>query len=142
PPRRDNNNEDHLLQFENRQFTYTELEIITNYFEREIGRGGFGKVYDGFLENGTQVAVKMRSQSSHQGVKEFLCETQHLTRVHHKNLVSLIGYCKDGDYLGLVYEYMAEGTLQEHLRGRTSGARPLTWGQRLRIALGDNAMII
>lgn len=72
--RRENNNDDHSLQFENRQFTYTELEIITNYFEREIGRGGFGKVYDGFLENGTQVAVKMRSQSSHQGVKEFLCE--------------------------------------------------------------------
>ncbi|XP_020098893.1 probable LRR receptor-like serine/threonine-protein kinase At5g59680 isoform X2 [Ananas comosus] len=133
--RRENNNDDHSLQFENRQFMYKELEIITNYFEREIGRGGFGKVYDGFLENGTQVAVKMRSQSSHQGVKEFLCEAQHLTRVHHKNLVSLIGYCKDGDYLGLVYEYMAEGTLQEHLRGRTSGARPLTWGQRLRIAL-------
>ncbi|OAY69531.1 putative leucine-rich repeat receptor-like serine/threonine-protein kinase, partial [Ananas comosus] len=72
--RRENNNDDHSLQFENRQFTYKELEIITNYFEREIGRGGFGKVYDGFLENGTQVAVKMRSQSSHQGVKEFLCE--------------------------------------------------------------------
>ncbi|OAY63219.1 putative leucine-rich repeat receptor-like serine/threonine-protein kinase [Ananas comosus] len=83
-------------------------------------RGGFGKVYDGFLENGTQVAVKMRSQSSHQGVKEFLCEAQHLTRVHHKNLVSLIGYCKDGDYLGLVYEYMAEGILGLKIGGDNS----------------------
>ncbi|XP_073006626.1 putative leucine-rich repeat receptor-like protein kinase At2g19210 [Typha latifolia] len=130
-----NKYEDSSLQLENRQFTYRELEIITNNFQREIGKGGFGAVYDGFLENGTQVAVKMRSQSSSQGVKEFLAEAQHLTRVHHKNLVSMIGYCKDGAYLALVYEYMSEGTVQEHLRGRGHTARPLTWRQRLRIAL-------
>ncbi|XP_073006812.1 putative leucine-rich repeat receptor-like protein kinase At2g19210 [Typha latifolia] len=127
-----NNYGDSPLQLENRQFTYSELEVITNKFQREIGKGGFGAVYDGLLENGTQVAVKMRSQSSSQGVKEFLAEAQHLTRVHHKNLVSMIGYCKDGDCLALVYEYMSEGTLQEHLRAHT--ARPLTWRQRLRIA--------
>jgi hypothetical protein len=62
------------LQLENRRFTYKELEMITNNFQRVLGQGGFGKVYDGFLEDGTQVAVKLRSDSSNQGVKEFLAE--------------------------------------------------------------------
>jgi hypothetical protein len=59
---------------ENRRYTYKELKMITNNFERILGRGGFGKVYDGFLEDGTQVAIKLRSDSSNQGVKEFLAE--------------------------------------------------------------------
>ncbi|KAL6610528.1 hypothetical protein ACP70R_040497 [Stipagrostis hirtigluma subsp. patula] len=124
-----------LLQLENRRFTYRQLEAITNNFERVLGRGGFGSVYDGFLEDGTQVAVKLRSESSNQGVKEFLTEAQTLTRIHHKNLVSLIGYCKDGEYLALVYEYMSEGTLEDKLRGRDQNAGSLTWRQRLRIAM-------
>ncbi|KAJ3670932.1 hypothetical protein LUZ60_008358 [Juncus effusus] len=128
-------NENSSIQLENRQFTYKELETITNNFQREIGRGGFGVVYDGFLEDGTQVAVKMRSQTSSQGVREFLVEAHHLTRVHHKNLVGLVGYCKDGEFWALVFEFMSEGTLQDQLRGRASVARPLTWRQRIRIAL-------
>ncbi|KAJ3670935.1 hypothetical protein LUZ60_008361 [Juncus effusus] len=127
--------ENNSIQLENRQFTYKELEAITNNFQREIGRGGFGVVYDGFLEDGTQVAVKLRLQTSSQGVREFLVEARHLTIVHHKNLVRLIGYCKDGEFWALVFEFMSEGTLQDQLRGRASGARPLTWRQRIRIAL-------
>ncbi|CAN6350414.1 unnamed protein product [Urochloa humidicola] len=123
------------LQLENRRFTYKELEMITNNFERVLGRGGFGKVYDGFLEDGTQVAVKLRSDSSNQGVKEFLAEAQTLTRIHHKNLVSMIGYCNDGEYMALVYEYMSEGTLQEHISGNGRNGGLLSWAQRLRIAL-------
>ncbi|CAL4901105.1 unnamed protein product [Urochloa decumbens] len=118
------------LQLENRRFTYKDLGMITNNFQRVIGQGGFGYVYEGFLEDGTQVAIKLRSQSSNQGAKEFLTEAQILIRVHHKNLVSMIGYCKDGEYMALVYEYMSEGTLQEHIAGKH-----LTWRQRLRIAL-------
>ncbi|KAJ8465446.1 hypothetical protein OPV22_027998 [Ensete ventricosum] len=128
-------NRDGLLQLENRQFTYMELKSITNNFERVIGKGGFGTVYYGCLEDGTQVAVKMRSQSSSQGTKEFLAEAQHLTRVHHRNLVSMVGYCKDEPCLALVYEFMAQGTLQEHLRGRAGGGRALIWRQRLQIAV-------
>ncbi|XP_073362535.1 probable LRR receptor-like serine/threonine-protein kinase At1g51880 [Aegilops tauschii subsp. strangulata] len=89
--------------------------MITNNFQRVLGRVGFGYIYDGFLEDGTQAQI--------------------LSRIHHKNLVSMIGYCKDGEYMALVYEYMSEGTLQEHIEGSNRNGACLTWTQRLRIAL-------
>ncbi|TVU49666.1 hypothetical protein EJB05_00990, partial [Eragrostis curvula] len=121
--------------FENRQFTYKELKHMTSNFKEEIGRGGFGAVFLGYLENGTPVAIKMRSKTSSQGDKEFLAEAEHLTRVHHRNLVSLIGYCTDKKHLALVYEYMQGGSLEGCLTGEGSAATPLTWHQRLNIAL-------
>ncbi|KAM0828343.1 hypothetical protein ACQ4PT_067621 [Festuca glaucescens] len=124
-----------LRRLESRQFTYKELEKITNNFQQVLGRGGFGYVYSGFLEDGTQVAVKLRSHSSNQGVKEFLAEAEILTRIHHMNLVSMIGYCMDGEYMALVYEYISEGTLQEHIQGSNRNGACLSWPQRLRIAL-------
>uniref|UniRef100_A0ACD5U187 Uncharacterized protein n=1 Tax=Avena sativa TaxID=4498 RepID=A0ACD5U187_AVESA len=124
-----------LRRLESRRFTYKELEMITNNFRQVLGKGGFGYVYNGFLEDGTQVAVKLRSHSSNQGVKEFLAEAQILTRIHHMNLVSMIGYCKDGEYMALVYEYMSEGTLQEHIEGTNRNGACLPWTHRLRIAL-------
>ena len=68
--------DDSLRLVENRRFTYEELDGITNGFDRVLGEGGFGRVYDGFLEDGTQVAVKIRAESSNQGDKEFLAEVQ------------------------------------------------------------------
>ena len=65
---------EHQISFESRQFTYTQLENITNKFTTVIGKGGFGMVYHGCLETGKQVAIKMRSVSSPQGMKEFLAE--------------------------------------------------------------------
>ncbi|XP_052156186.1 putative leucine-rich repeat receptor-like protein kinase At2g19210 [Oryza glaberrima] len=123
------------LQLENRRFTYRELEMMTDNFQLELGRGGFGCVYDGFLEDHTRVAVKLMFKNSKQGDKEFLGEAQILTRIHHKNLVSMIGYCKDGDNMALVYEYMSEGTLQEHIAEENSRRRFLPWRRRLQIAL-------
>lgn len=108
---------------------------MTSNFREEIGRGGFGAVFLGYLENGSPVAIKMCSKTSSQGDKEFLAEAQHLTRVHHRNLVSLVGYCKDKKHLALVYEYMEGGSLEGRLRGEASAATPLTWHQRLKIAL-------
>uniref|UniRef100_A0ACD5TER0 Uncharacterized protein n=1 Tax=Avena sativa TaxID=4498 RepID=A0ACD5TER0_AVESA len=134
-PQNEANNGHSSWSLDNRRFTYAELEAVTDGFRRVIGSGGFGKVYDGFLEDGTQVAVKLRSESSDQGVQEFLAEAQTLAKIHHKNLVSLIGYCKDREYMALVYEYMSEGALHEHLRGREDQTRCLTWRQRIRIAL-------
>ncbi|KAM0839454.1 hypothetical protein ACQ4PT_060304 [Festuca glaucescens] len=132
---RSRNSDNGLLQLDNRRFTYRELEAITNNFKTVLGRGGFGCVYDGFLADGTQVAVKLRSQSSGQGEREFLTEAQTLTKIHHKNLVSMVGYCKDGDYMALVYEHMSEGNLEDKLRGKDLNARSLTWRQRIRIAV-------
>jgi hypothetical protein len=71
-----------LLQLDNRRFTYKELEAITDNFKTVLGRGGFGCVYDGFLADGTQVAVKLRSESSSQGVREFLTEVINMGLVY------------------------------------------------------------
>ncbi|XP_073008122.1 putative leucine-rich repeat receptor-like protein kinase At2g19210 [Typha latifolia] len=125
----------HQVQFESRQFTYMQLANITNKFKRIIGKGGFGTVYHGYLEDGTEVAVKLLSETSEQGRKEFLAEAQNLTKVHHKNLVSLVAYCNDGEHLALVYEYMAQGSLHDHLRGKTGLGRALNWRERLHIVL-------
>uniref|UniRef100_A0A0D3G9Z6 non-specific serine/threonine protein kinase n=1 Tax=Oryza barthii TaxID=65489 RepID=A0A0D3G9Z6_9ORYZ len=124
-----------LLELHNRQFTYKDLAVITNNFQRVLGKGGFGPVYDGFLKDGTHVAVKLRDESSSQGYSEFLTEAQTLTKIHHKNLVALIGYCKDEIHLALVYEHMSEGTLEDKLRGKDRKGRSLTWRERLRIVL-------
>ncbi|KAJ9190284.1 hypothetical protein P3X46_001503 [Hevea brasiliensis] len=121
------------LEARNRQFTYSELVAITNDFQKVIGKGGFGTVFSGQLKDGTQVAVKMLSPSSTQGSKEFQTEALLLTRVHHRNLASLIGYCDDGPHMGLVYEYMANGNLQEHLAD--GKAAVLTWELRLQIGI-------
>ena len=72
-------NEDSSLCLDNRQFTYAELEAVTDGFRRVIGQGGFGKVYSGSLEDGTQVAVKLLSESSKQGEREFLAEVRDLS---------------------------------------------------------------
>ncbi|KAJ1289380.1 hypothetical protein BS78_02G159700 [Paspalum vaginatum] len=124
-----------LIKTENRQFTYSELEKFTNNFKKSIGQGGFGPVYYGRLEDNTEVAVKMRSESSTHGLKEFLAEVQSLTKVHHKNLVSLIGYCWEKDHLVLVYEYMSRGNLFNHLRGKNGTAEGLNWRTRVQVVL-------
>ncbi|CAK7356801.1 unnamed protein product [Dovyalis caffra] len=102
------------VEAKRRQFTYSEVLKITNNFGRAIGKGGFGTVYHGNLD-GAQVAVKMLSPSSVQGYKEFAAEVKVLLRVHHRNLTSLVGYCDEGANLGLIYEYMANGTLKDYL---------------------------
>uniref|UniRef100_A0ACD5YA86 Uncharacterized protein n=1 Tax=Avena sativa TaxID=4498 RepID=A0ACD5YA86_AVESA len=125
---------DHVQNTENRRFTYKELEKFTNKFERFIGQGGFGLVYYGRLEDNSEVAVKMRSESSTHGLDEFLAEVHSLTKVHHKNLVSLVGYCLEKDHLALVYEYMSRGNLCDHLRGK-NGDETLDWATRVRVVL-------
>uniref|UniRef100_A0A0E0I941 Protein kinase domain-containing protein n=1 Tax=Oryza nivara TaxID=4536 RepID=A0A0E0I941_ORYNI len=126
---------DAIQRVENRQFTYKELEKLTNKFQQFIGQGGFGLVYYGRLEDGTEVAVKMRSESSTHGLDEFFAEVQSLTKVHHRNLVSLVGYCREKDHLALVYEYMARGSLYDHLRGNNDGRETLNWRTRVRVVV-------
>ncbi|KAG7540956.1 Protein kinase domain [Arabidopsis thaliana x Arabidopsis arenosa] len=115
-----------------RYFIYSEVVNITNNFERVLGKGGFGKVYHGFL-NGDQVAVKILSEESAQGYKEFRAEVELLMRVHHTNLTSLIGYCNENNHMALIYEYMANGNLGDYLSGKSSLI--LSWKERLQVSL-------
>ncbi|CAB79045.1 receptor protein kinase-like protein [Arabidopsis thaliana] len=116
-----------------RSYTYEEVAVITNNFERPLGEGGFGVVYHGNVNDNEQVAVKVLSESSAQGYKQFKAEVDLLLRVHHINLVTLVGYCDEGQHLVLIYEYMSNGNLKQHLSGENSRS-PLSWENRLRIA--------
>uniref|UniRef100_K3ZHC4 non-specific serine/threonine protein kinase n=1 Tax=Setaria italica TaxID=4555 RepID=K3ZHC4_SETIT len=117
-------------------FRYEQLVLMTENFRNKISEGGFGSVYAGKLEDQTPVAVKIRSQDSSQGDKEFLAEIKHLAIGRHRNVVTLFGYCKDEKHLGLVYEYMAGGNLEQRLIAGSRGQEaPLTWSQRLKIAV-------
>ncbi|KAI3740932.1 hypothetical protein L2E82_31407 [Cichorium intybus] len=113
------------------EFTYEELAKATDEFSlaNKIGQGGFGAVYYGELRGEKAAIKKMDMQAS----KEFLAELKVLTHVHHLNLVRLIGYCVEGS-LFLVYEFIENGNLSQHLRG-SSGRKAIPWGTRVQIAL-------
>ncbi|WVZ64677.1 hypothetical protein U9M48_014167 [Paspalum notatum var. saurae] len=134
-PRSTTSQGNQLQDTENRRFMYHELQKFTDNFKQFIGQGGFGLFYFGHLDDGTEVAVKMRSESSSHGLDEFLAEVQSLTKVHHRNIVSLVGYCWEEDHLALVYEYMSQGNLYDHLRGNFAAAETLNWGTRVQIAV-------
>ncbi|KAI3525631.1 hypothetical protein L1887_04559 [Cichorium endivia] len=121
-----------------RQFTISEIHSATRNFDDSlvIGRGGFGMVYKGTITNGTThlvVAIKRLDSTSNQGAAEFWNEVQLLSKLRHCHLVSLIGYCSDGQEMILVYEYMPHGTLEDHLHKFQS---PLPWVRRLKICIG------
>nr|XP_043610443.1 leucine-rich repeat receptor protein kinase HPCA1 [Erigeron canadensis] len=120
-----------------RFFSYDELKKSTSNFSdaNQIGYGGYGKVYRGTVAGGQVVAIKRAQKASMQGGLEFKTEIELLSRVHHKNLVGLIGFCFEEGEQMLVYEFMSNGTLRESLSGK-SGIH-LDWKRRLRIALGS-----
>ncbi|KAL3525042.1 hypothetical protein ACH5RR_013414 [Cinchona calisaya] len=116
------------------------LKNVTNNFceENILGKGGFGTVYKGILNDGTEIAVKRMESGvlSGKGLNEFRSEIAVLTKVRHRHLVALIGYCLDGNEKLLVYEYMPQGTLSKHLfNWAYEGLKPLGWTNRLTIAL-------
>ncbi|KAG6541342.1 hypothetical protein Mapa_017284 [Marchantia paleacea] len=107
------------------RFSVEELcRITTNFSESQmIGFGGYGRVYSGILPDGRMVAVKLASAGSLQGQKQFRNEVTLLSRLHHRNLVRLEGYCDDKKYQALVYELMKEGNLATHLAAKGSPAK-------------------
>ncbi|CAA7048006.1 unnamed protein product [Microthlaspi erraticum] len=115
------------------RFTREEVTAMTNNFERVLGEGGFGVVYHGYLNGNKQVAVKVLSQSSAQGYRQFKAEVELLLRVHHTNLVALVGYCDEINYMVLIYDYMPNGDLKQHL-SEECATSSLSWARRLRIA--------
>ncbi|WMV18131.1 hypothetical protein MTR67_011516 [Solanum verrucosum] len=119
------------------QFTYADLATATGGFSEAnvLGQGGFGFVHKGVLTDGSVVAVKSLKSGSGQGEREFQAEVEIISRVHHRHLVSLVGYCiADGQRM-LVYEFVSNGTLEYHLHGK--GRPVMDWGLRLKIALGS-----
>ncbi|XP_038897470.1 putative leucine-rich repeat receptor-like protein kinase At2g19210 [Benincasa hispida] len=121
-----------------RQFTYTEVVRVTNNFVRILGRGSSGAVYHGMIDD-IQVAVKMLAPSAIQGHDQFKVEecTLHIVTVildvHHRNLTNLVGYLSEGTHLGLIFEYMPNGSLAQHLSEISSNV--ISWEDRLRIAM-------
>ncbi|GMN27337.1 hypothetical protein TIFTF001_051591 [Ficus carica] len=123
-----------------------EILNATNGFDAEllIGEGGFGKVYKGTLRSGQKVAVKRSDPRHGQGLPEFKTEIMILSKIRHRHLVSLVGYCDDEAEMILVYEFMEKGTLREHIYDKSqltsessSSSRPrLPWSQRLEICIG------
>ncbi|XP_027190346.1 putative receptor protein kinase ZmPK1 [Cicer arietinum] len=113
-----------------RKFSYSEIKRVTKNFSEEIGKGAGGIVYKGVLLDQRVVAVK-RLKEANQGEEEFQAEVSSIGRFNHMNLIELWGYCVDGKHRILVYEFMENGSLAEHIKSRN-----LDWTKRFDIALG------
>ncbi|XP_031122365.1 receptor-like serine/threonine-protein kinase ALE2 isoform X2 [Ipomoea triloba] len=121
-----------------RTFSLAELEKATEKFsfKKVLGEGGFGRVYHGILEDMTEVAVKLLTRDNQNGDREFIAEVEMLSRLHHRNLVKLIGICIEARRRCLVYELVPNGSVESHLHGIDRRKGPLDWDARLKIALG------
>ncbi|KAG5241431.1 serine/threonine-protein kinase [Salix suchowensis] len=119
-------------------YTLRELEVATNSFAHEnvIGEGGYGIVYQGVLEDNTEIVVKNLLNNRGQAEREFKVEVEAIRRVRHKNLVRLLGYCAEGAQRMLVYEYVSNGNLEQWLHGDVGPCSPRTWEIRMKIIFG------
>ncbi|XP_065847503.1 probable serine/threonine-protein kinase PIX13 [Euphorbia lathyris] len=128
-----------------RAFTFAQLKAATSNFrsDMELGRGGFGGVYKGWIKEkmpsqGTRkspIAVKRLDANSKQGFRQWRTEVGFLARLSHPNIVKLLGYCKENENFVIVYEFMQKGSLNYHLFGRKSD-RFLPWNVRVKIMIG------
>lgn len=127
------------LSVNTNSFTYDELAAATKGFDNSLllGQGGFGYVHKGVLPNGKDVAVKSLKVDSGQGEREFQAEVEIISRVHHRHLVSLVGYCMAGQQRILVFEFIPNKTLEHHIHGSVGKGSPVVdCSTRLQIALG------
>ncbi|KAG8386203.1 hypothetical protein BUALT_Bualt03G0124600 [Buddleja alternifolia] len=115
------------------EYPYKDLQKATCNFTTLIGKGAFGPVYKAQMSTGETVAVKVLATDSKQGEKEFQTEVMLLGRLHHRNLVNLVGYCAEKNQHMLIYVYMSRGSLASHLY--CEKLEPLNWELRVQIAL-------
>ncbi|KAI9154191.1 hypothetical protein LWI28_022411 [Acer negundo] len=131
-----------------KNFSFSDLKAATRNFRPDsvLGEGGFGSVFKGWIDEhsltatrpgtGIVIAVKRLNQEGFQGHKEWLAEINYLGQLSHPNLVKLIGYCLEDEHRLLVYEFMPRGSMENHLFRRGSHFQPLSWGIRMKVALG------
>ncbi|KAJ6735871.1 hypothetical protein OIU85_018114 [Salix viminalis] len=146
PPSPDHNSRSLPKEFEGlhekysatcRLFRYQELLSATSNFlaENLIGKGGSSQVYKGCLPDGRELAVKILRK--YEDVpKEFVREIEIITTLHHKNIISLLGFCFEGKNLLLVYDFLSRGSLEENLHGNKKDPHAFCWNERCKVALG------
>ncbi|XP_071911995.1 rust resistance kinase Lr10-like [Coffea arabica] len=117
------------------RYSYKEIKIMTKNFEEKLGEGGYGLVYKGKLRSGGAVAVKMLSKSKANG-QEFINEVATIGRIHHVNVVRLVGFCVTASKHALVYDYMPNGSLDKLIFSNCQNGSPLSWKQVCEIAKG------
>ncbi|AQK76105.1 Receptor-like serine/threonine-protein kinase ALE2 [Zea mays] len=119
-------------------FSLAQLQKATDGFDsrRVLGQGGFGRVYHGTIEDGNEIAVKLLTREDRSGDREFIAEVEMLSRLHHRNLVKLIGICIERSKRCLVYELIRNGSVESHLHGADKAKGKLNWDVRMKIALG------
>ncbi|CBI18962.3 unnamed protein product, partial [Vitis vinifera] len=120
-----------------RLFKFQELFSATSNFmpENLIGKGGSSRVYRGCLSDGKELAVKILKQSD-DILKEFLLEIEIISTLHHKNIISLLGFCFENNNLLLVYDFLSRGSLEENLYGNKKDLFAFGWSERYKVAVG------
>ncbi|XP_058102700.1 rust resistance kinase Lr10-like isoform X1 [Magnolia sinica] len=118
------------------RYSYWDIRRMTMHFKEKLGQGGFGSVYKGKLRNGPPVAIKMLSSKSKGNGQEFINEVATIGRIHHVNVVRLIGFCAEGSKRALIYEFMPNGSLEKYIYSHEGKSSPLSWEKMYQIALG------
>ncbi|WKA06459.1 hypothetical protein VitviT2T_024356 [Vitis vinifera] len=117
------------------RYSYSHLKKITNNFRNKLGQGGFGSVYKGILQSGRIVAVKVLVMSKANG-QDFINEIATIGRIHHVNIVQLVGFCVEGSKWALIYDFMPNGSLDKFIFLKGEKHIPLSWDRLYKIALG------
>ncbi|KAK2633133.1 hypothetical protein EUGRSUZ_L00531 [Eucalyptus grandis] len=116
------------------RYSYSNIKKITKNLKHKLGEGGYGSVYKGTLRSGNEVAIKILEQSKADG-QDFISEVATIGRIHHVNVVQLIGYCFEGSKQALVYDFMSNGSLDKHIF-TDEGNKFLDYRKIYEIALG------
>ncbi|XP_077229857.1 LEAF RUST 10 DISEASE-RESISTANCE LOCUS RECEPTOR-LIKE PROTEIN KINASE-like 2.4 [Tasmannia lanceolata] len=117
------------------RYSYSDIKKMTQGFKEKLGQGGYGSVYRGKLRSGHLVAVKMLANSKGNG-QDFMNEISTIGRIHHVNVVPLIGFCSEGSNRALIYDFMPNGSLEKYIFPQQGSINPLSWERTYQIAIG------